>query len=190
MIKAKETVISIPPALNDDYDPQMFNEAVINKKIDSAPALPSIQGDMRGNPIYHIKSKKVRRAGAELNLSVEYLREIQKCRDDIFYFSQNYFYIKVSDSPKLVKIPLRKYQKQMLYNLQNYYRNIFCCARQIGKCITGDTVITIKKKNKIYNLTIEDFYKNLRFKFYMKIFAPLLTLFLIGAILWLMITPF
>ena len=81
-------------------------------------------------------------AGEEIEYTKEMIEEYIRCKEDIFYFAEKYFYIISLDDGRVL-IPLREYQKRMLKAFvepSNDRRNlIVCSARQIGK----STIMTL-----------------------------------------------
>ena len=70
----------------------------------------------------------------------EWVEDIAKCRKNILYFAENFFYITNLDEGKM-KIKLHSYQKRILRSLRD---NRFVCllaSRQIGKALALDTPI-------------------------------------------------
>ena len=47
----------------------------------------------------------------------------------------------------IVKYSPRDYQKEMLFLMNNHQSVISLIARQMGKCCSGDTMITVRDKN-------------------------------------------
>lgn len=76
-------------------------------------------------------------ANATFEYTPEMVVEIQKCKDDILYFAETYFYIIEPDLGK-IKIPLLPYQKRLLNAFKNNRFNIVNSSRQSGKttCLT------------------------------------------------------
>lgn len=76
-------------------------------------------------------------ANAKFEYTPEMVAEIQKCKDDILYFAENYFYIIEPDLGK-IKIPLLPYQKRLLNSFRDNRFNIVNSSRQSGKttCLT------------------------------------------------------
>jgi hypothetical protein len=77
-------------------------------------------------------------ADAKFQYSPEMAAEIDKCREDILYFAENYFYIIEPDLGKIL-IPLLPYQKRLLKAFKKHRFNIVLSSRQSGKT----TVLTI-----------------------------------------------
>lgn len=70
----------------------------------------------------------------------EWIRDIEKCKKNILYFAENFFYITNLDQGK-IKIQLHLYQKRILRSLRD---NRFVCmlsSRQSGKALALNTPI-------------------------------------------------
>lgn len=83
----------------------------------------------------------IKPAHAQLPYTAEHIIELEKCRDDIVYFAENYFYIVTLDEG-LVKIQLRDYQKDMLKNFMEDRFNIVLASRQSGKSTVYEVFLT------------------------------------------------
>lgn len=68
-------------------------------------------------------------------------QEFLKCALDPVYFTRKYVWIQ---HPKKGKVPfhLFDYQEQMIRTFAQHRQVISMCARQLGKCVSGDTQIT------------------------------------------------
>lgn len=84
------------------------------------------------------------------------LDEIKKCRKDIVYFADNYCHVMTDDGVR--NIILRDYQKEVLKALQKNRFNIYLAARQVGKCLTFSTPITISRGSKVIKTTLGQLY--------------------------------
>jgi hypothetical protein len=73
----------------------------------------------------------------EFEYTPEQIKEIAKCKDDIIYFAENYFYIQTEDGKQ--KIELYKYQKRILKASQKTRMLCVLASRQVGKT----TIMTI-----------------------------------------------
>jgi len=84
----------------------------------------------------------LRGAGETFEYSQEMIREIIRCKEDILYFAENYFYIQNLDKGK-IKIPLWGFQKSLIKVIKNPPNNkkhvCILAARQMSKT----TVTTI-----------------------------------------------
>ena len=59
------------------------------------------------------KNPLLRSAGEEIEYTPDMVEEWIKCKEDILYFAEKYFYIVSIDEGRIL-IPLRDYQKKML----------------------------------------------------------------------------
>jgi len=87
---------------------------------------------------YYRGSKHVPVAGAQYEFTADMVNELRKCKEDIIYFAENFFYIVALDRGK-EKIKLYEAQRRILTSLVN---NRFVCllsCRQAGK----STLLTI-----------------------------------------------
>ncbi len=75
---------------------------------------------------------------AKFQYTPEMVAEIEKCKNDIIYFAENYFFIIEPDLGK-IKIPLLPYQRRLLQAFKENRFNIVLSSRQSGKT----TVLTI-----------------------------------------------
>lgn len=146
------------PYKNNKY----FDEEIIYKEIEDAPKLEDIEVDLDGESIDHIKNSKLKRKNAKIGYTEDHIKEIIKCKNDINYFANNYFYIRSLDHG-MIKMKLRPYQKQLVKNLVSERFNIVNASRQSGKCCYN-CKITIKDevKNEVYDIKIDDFYRKLK----------------------------
>ena len=90
------------------------------------------------------------------------VKEVQKCKQDIIYFAENYFYI-VSYKGKHV-IKLFDKQKLMLKSFIENNFSIVLSSRQSGKCNCKDNEITIRNKTtgEIISIPIGDFFEKIK----------------------------
>lgn len=95
-------------------------------------ALPSINNDDLDYDQTYMRNKRLPRPDAQFNWTPEMVAEIQKCKEDIHYFAEKYFFIVTSDDGKQ-KINLYPAQKRALKALQKYRFNIINASRQSGK---------------------------------------------------------
>jgi len=77
-------------------------------------------------------------ATAKFEFTPEMMLEMEKCKNDIIYFAENYFYIIEPDLGKML-IPLLPYQRRLLKACEDNRFNIVLSSRQSGKT----TVLTI-----------------------------------------------
>ena len=88
------------------------------------------------------------------------LREIAKCKRDIVYFAEKYFRINNLDKGIHV-IQLYDIQKEFLKFLVDNNRVICSSGRQQGKCVYGDTLITVRNKEtgEIMSIPVKYFHE-------------------------------
>ena len=85
----------------------------------------------------------------------ERIQELAKCASDPIYFMENY--LKVQHPVRgSVPFQLYDYQKEMVLAIHENRSTILLCSRQMGKCVTGNTQITVKSLTGIENLSIQE----------------------------------
>jgi len=135
--------------LNVVLDDEKFTEAGYNtstqKIINQEPIDPSY---------YYRGSKNIPVAGAQYEFTADMVSELIKCKDDVVYFAENFFYIINLDRGKET-IKLYEAQKNMLINMVNTRFSANLAARQSGKCFCANTLLQIKCKStgEIKNIT-------------------------------------
>lgn len=68
----------------------------------------------------------------DINYTAEQIEEFRKCKEDVIYFAENYFYIVNLDEGKQ-KIKLYEPQKDAILKIVNNRRTVICASRQVGK---------------------------------------------------------
>lgn len=94
--------------------------------------LEDILYDVNGNPLDFKGSRMVKRGHAKLNLTKEHIEEYIRCKEDICYFAERYYYI-IDPDEGLAIITLYDYQRVMLKNFVDNRFNIVLSSRQSGK---------------------------------------------------------
>jgi len=108
-------------------------------------------------------NESLRAEGEKIEYTKELLDEYIRCKEDIIYFAEQYFYITTIDDGK-IKIPLWDFQKKVLKAFINPPENrkhvIMMMPRQQGKCLLSSTIVKIrnKKTKEIKELQIKDFF--------------------------------
>ena len=74
----------------------------------------------------------------EIEYTPEQIDEMRKCREDIIYFAENFFFIKVLGKGRQ-KIKLHDIQRKLITTIVNNQNTIICASRQTGK----STLMTI-----------------------------------------------
>lgn len=91
-----------------------------------------------GNP-------KLKAAYQDIDFTTNQMRELLKCRKDIVYFAETYCKIMNVDKG-LVNFEPYDYQKKLLKHMQTNRFSIIKTGRQMGKCVSINTSVTIRKK--------------------------------------------
>jgi len=81
---------------------------------------------------YYLNNVRLPRTDVSFDWTPEMVAEMKKCKKNIRYFAENYFYITTLDEGKK-KIGLYLPQKRILKGLTSYRYNIICSSRQAGK---------------------------------------------------------
>jgi hypothetical protein len=94
----------------------------------------------KNNKQYYLGNKNLPTVNAEFDYASnpKWIADIQKCRKNILYFAENFFYIVNLDRGK-EQIQLYNYQKKILRSLRDNRFCILLASRQIGK----STLLTI-----------------------------------------------
>lgn len=80
-------------------------------------------------------NSNIHKCGISQEYTLDQIREIKRCKEDVLYFAEKYFYIVNIDQGK-IKIPLYEYQKKALIHIEDNRFNVFCQSRQSGKSTT------------------------------------------------------
>lgn len=86
----------------------------------------------------------------EIEYTPEQIEELRKCKDDVIYFAENFFYIVNLDEGRQ-KIKLYAPQREAILKIIQNRRTVICASRQVGKS-TLMTVVCLW-----YALFTEDF---------------------------------
>ena len=97
-----------------------------------------INSEPISDSFYYRGSKNVPVAGAQYEYTSDMVEELKKCKTDVLYFAENFFYIVNLDNGKQ-KIKLYDAQKQMLLNMVSNRFTVNLASRQSGK----STLLTI-----------------------------------------------
>ncbi len=130
----------------------------------NVPQTPKIKDTEIARPYKGIKN--IKGAGEKVKLSKEeyekLVAEVKKCKQDIIYFAENYFYIVSYKGTQVIELFPK--QLEMLKSFVENNFSIILAARQSGKCIFHDNEITIrnKKTSKTESLTIGEFFKKFK----------------------------
>ncbi len=112
---------------------------------------------LEGNP--------VKAAYAKIEYTEKMLEELAACSDPddgYMHFITNYGHIKHPSRGMILYKPF-DYQYKLLHVYHHYRFSISMVGRQMGKCVSGDTKITVRNKNtgEVKEVTIRDFHKDI-----------------------------
>jgi hypothetical protein len=88
---------------------------------------------------------KVKPPYSSTPMSQEELIEFKKCKNDPEYFMKNYCYVNKAGK---TKYQVYDYVHDLIDVIHKNQNSCIMCARQLGKCVIGDTIITI---NDVYD---------------------------------------
>jgi len=126
--------------------------------IPHAPEIEDVDEDFKEKNCYK-NDTFIRGAYVSYPYTKEHLDEMKRCKDDSFYFIQNYVRINTLDYGVRLFDPFQ-YQKNMIKMMDENRFTIFTTSRQAGKCVHGTTEITVRNKTTglIETVEIEDFF--------------------------------
>ena len=87
---------------------------------------------------FYMGNPNVPSRGAEFEYTAEMVSEMEKCKNDIVYFAENYFYILIPGKGK-IPIVLHPFQKRVLAKMHSDRFFALLASRQVGK----STLMTI-----------------------------------------------
>lgn len=99
----------------------------------------------------------IRRSGVTFRLTPEEQEEYVRCALDIHYFTEKYCKVKTDDG-SIGSIKLRDYQEEILDNFVNNRFNILMASRQVGKCFSFNTIISIERDGIQYDIRFGKLY--------------------------------
>lgn len=108
------------------------------------------------NPFFE-KVVGLRTSGLTFKMTPDEQEEYIKCAIDIHYFAGKYCYIKGEDGQPII-IPLRDYQNEILDDFFTNRFNILMASRQIGKCFSFNTIISIERDGIQYDIRFGKLY--------------------------------
>lgn len=130
--------------------------AKLKKKQFPVEDLPEVE-EMKGEICYkNIRALKA--SGVELPMTKEQVDEIKKVYTDIHYFANNYMMLNTKKGVTVFKP--REYQTEIIDNFSNNRFNIVMMGRQMGKCVSPDTIITVRntKTGEVIDISIKELY--------------------------------
>lgn len=128
------------------------------RHIPKAPEIEDVDDEFKEKNCYK-NDNFIRGPYVQYPYTKEQLEEIKRCRNDSFYFIQNYVKINTLDNGVQLFDPFQ-YQKNMIKMMDENRFTIFTTSRQAGKCVHYDTTITVRNKhtNQVEALPIGEFF--------------------------------
>lgn len=125
--------------------------------VPDAPDLFDVDDDFKKLNCYN-GNEMLMLKGTKFPYTAEHIAEWKRCKNDIYYFLMNYAKIISLDHGE-IKFKLFQYQKNMIKMMQENRFSIHLLPRQMGKCYTKETMITVRNKNtgEIEEISIGDF---------------------------------
>lgn len=153
----------ITSTVNKNAEEQLEHIVWDKQSVKKAKELIEAGKVVKQHPFFESTDPTWRRSNINYRMSPEEYIEYCKCALDVNYFSNKYAYSMTDEGIK--KITLRDYQSQILKKFQSNREVVFLASRQIGKCVSPDTIIMVFDpfKNKYKESAIgELYYQNQR----------------------------
>lgn len=112
------------------------------------------------NYIGYLGNPNLKKPYADIPWSKKMIMEYKKCKENIFYFLDNYAKIQTLDHG-IVQLKTYDFQRKMIQNLVDNRFNIFKLSRQASKCVSINSIVKLKNKktNEIIEMTMGEFYE-------------------------------
>ena len=111
---------------------------------------------------HYLGNPRLKRDGVNIPMTEDQVLEYARCSQDPHYFIEKYVKMITLDRG-YVNIELYPFQKDAIDTIEKERRIIIKAGRQVGKCFFINTKVKVKNNitNKIYEITIGDFYEHL-----------------------------
>lgn len=118
----------------------------------------SIESSYRANP-------QLKAEGVKIQFTQDQVEEYIKCSQDPIYFIQNFVKV-VHVDHGVIPFRMWDFQKEMIKTFHENRFSIVKCPRQVGKCLSINTLIRLRKKStgEIIEMTMGEFYEQQRTK--------------------------
>lgn len=97
-----------------------------------------------------------RAGGILFDYTPEEVAELKRCAEDVIYFANKYCFVMTEEGIR--NIALRDYQVDILRAYQAHNKVVFVAPRQIGKCFSFATTLTVKQNGRIRCVSIGELY--------------------------------
>lgn len=106
--------------------------------------------------------KLIKKPYSGVQYTPEMIRELKACLDPVTgpeYFCENFVYVRHPTKGRM-RFHLYDHQKDLIHNYHNYRYSISMVGRQMGKCLTGDTMIRVRNKvtGEVLDVSMEAFH--------------------------------
>lgn len=114
--------------------------------------------DILAKEEYYLNNPNLPKSETTYTYSPEMIQAMEKCRKDIVYFAENYFFINGMNGKEVIK--LFDKQKKILRTIQTNKKTLLVTSRQWGKCLSAGSLVDIKFKplNILFKIPIGLFY--------------------------------
>jgi hypothetical protein len=111
----------------------------------------------------YLGNPNLKRTRVPISWTPELLEEFLKCQEDPIYFAEKYIKI-VHVDRGLIPIVLYDYQKEIIVAFNENRRTAVVTSRQAGKCVTGETKITVRHKDtgQVVDTTFYELYEEVK----------------------------
>ena len=93
---------------------------------------------------YYLNNPNLPTVNSGYEYTPEMVKAIKRCKEDIIYFAENFFYINGINGKEIIK--LFDKQKEILKTIQKNKKNLLITSRQFGKCCFPTTMISLRYK--------------------------------------------
>lgn len=93
---------------------------------------------------YYLNNKNLPKSTSTFAYTPKMKEEMRKCRKDIVYFAEKYFFINGMYGKEIIKLFGK--QKKILGTIQNNKKTLLVSSRQWGKCLAGSCTVRCRLK--------------------------------------------
>ena len=93
---------------------------------------------------YYLNNPNLPTVNSGYEYTPEMVKAIKRCKEDIIYFAENFFYINGINGKEIIK--LFDKQKEILKTIQKNKKTLLLTGRQQGKCCFSTTMISLRYK--------------------------------------------
>lgn len=104
------------------------------------------------NEEYYLGNTNLPTRDSKYVFTPEMVEELDKCKNDIIYFAEHYFYVNGINGKEIIK--LFDKQRKILRTIQGSKKSLLVTSRQWGKCLSGQTKVKIKCKFLPFSIKI------------------------------------